>query len=92
MGHNLGFHATIAHIIHLLLPFVVTHRITADFSTIYRGSVTTTVQPLLQYFLHDLTSSRSPKVAQGLRQYYVSIPHRIGDFLLLTEVSDPGTT
>jgi len=39
-----------------IAAFVVTRRITADFSTIYRGSVIVTVQPLLRFFLHDLIS------------------------------------
>jgi len=43
MGRNLGFHMPVAHVTHSSLPSVVTRRIIADFSAIYRGSVTVTV-------------------------------------------------
>ena len=66
LGHNLGFHATIAHVIHLSLLFVVTHRITADLSTIYRGSVTVTIQTLLRFFRHGLIAPVYPLAAREL--------------------------
>ena len=89
MGHNLGFHATVAHVAHLSLPLVITHRIIADFSAIYQGSVTITVHPLLRFFLHDLSNrhfliySRFSLVARGLRHHYDSVSHHTGDFFLL---------
>ena len=92
MGRYLGFRATAAHITDLSPQFVTTRRIFADFSTNRYGLVITTVQPLLWYFLHDLFFPRFPLVAWGLRLHYVSVPHHIGDFRLLTAVSDPNTT
>ena len=92
VGHYLGFRVTTAHISHLSLQFVTTHQLFTDFSAICYGSVITTVQPLLWFFLRDLFSPRFPLVARGLRQHYIFVPHRIGDFLLLTVVSDPSTT
>ena len=92
VGYYLGFHATAAHVAHLSPQFVMARQIFADFSTNRYGSVITTVQPLLRYFLCDLFSPRFPLVAQGLRQHYISVPHCIGDFLLLAAISDPGTT
>jgi len=35
MGHYLGFHVTVAHVMHVSTPSVVIHRIVADFSAIY---------------------------------------------------------
>ena len=67
-------------------------RIFADFSAKRYDLVITTVQPLLWYFLRDLFSPRFPLVARGLRLHYISVSRRIGDFLLLTAVSDPGAT
>ena len=66
-------------------------RIFADFSANHYGSVITTVQPLLRFFLRDLFSPRFPLVARGLRHQYDLVPYRTEDFLLLT-VSNPGTT
>ena len=84
MGRNLGFHATIAHVIHLSLSFVVTRQITTDFSAIYRGSVTVTVQPLLRFFLHGLISPISSLGARGLAVCSAGFRY--------FSVSDPGTT
>ena len=92
MVRYLGFRATVARIADLSPQFVTARRIFADFSANRYGSIITTVQPLLRYFLRDLFSPRFPLVARGLCQHYVSAPHRIGDFLLLTVVSDPSTT
>ena len=91
VGRYLGFHATATHIAHLSSEVVTAHRIFTDFSTICYGSVITTVQPLLQFFLCDLFSPRFPLVARELRHQYDLVPHCTRDFLLLT-VSDPGTT
>ena len=91
MVHYLGFCATAARIADLSLQFVTARRIFANFSANRYGSVITTVQPLLLFFLHDLFSPRFPLVARGLRHQYDLVPHRTGDFLLLT-VSYPGTT
>ena len=92
MGRYLGFHTTVAYIIDLSLQFVMAHRIFADFSAIRYGSVITTVQPLLWYFLRDLFSPKFPLVARGLRQQYDLDPHHAGDFVLMIVISDPGTT
>ena len=92
VGRYLGFRTTAARIAHLSPQVVTAHRIFADFFAICYGSVTTIVQPLLWFFLYDLFSPRFPLVARGLHQHYVSVSHRIGDFLLLTVVSDPSTT
>ena len=92
VGRYLGFRATAARIAHLSPQFVTAHRIFADFSAIYYGSVIITVQPLLQFFLHDLFSPRFPLVAQGLCHQYDLVPHCTGDFFLLTVVSNPSTT
>ena len=89
-GCYLGFRATIARIAHLSPQFVTAHRIFADFSAICYGSVITTVQPLLRFFLHGSISPIFPLVARGLRHHYDLFPHHTGDFLLLT-ISDPGT-
>ena len=80
MGRYLGFRATAARIADLSPQFVTARRIFADFSANRYGSVITTVQPSLWYPLRDLFSPRFPLVAQGLRQHYVSVPHRMGDF------------
>ena len=87
VSHCLGFHSTVARITHLSPQFVTAHRIFADFSAICYGSVITTVQSLLQFFLHDLFSPRFPLVAWGLRRQYDLVPHRTGDFLLFQGVS-----
>ena len=92
VGRYLGLHANTAHIAHFSPQFVTAHQIFADFSAIRYDSVITTVQPLLRYFLRDLFSPKFPLVARGLRQQYDLDTHRIGDFLLVTTVSDPGTT
>ena len=92
VGRYLGFRATATCITDLSPRFVTARRIFADFSANRYGSVITIVQPLLRYFLYDLISPRFSLVARELRQHYVSIPHHIGDFLLLTAVSDPGIT
>ena len=84
MGRNLGFQATVAHVAHLLPPSVVTRRIIADFSAIYRGSVTVTVQPLLQFFLHGLISPISSLGARGLAVCSAGSRY--------FSISDPGTT
>ena len=89
MGRYVGFRVSVARIAHLSPQFVTAHRIFADLFTNHYGLVITTVQLLLWYFLYDLFSPRFPLVARGLRQHYVLVPHRIGDFLLLTAVSDP---
>ena len=91
MVRYLGFRATAARIADLSLQFVTAHRIFADFSANRYGSVITTVQQLLRYFLHDLFSPRFPLVARGLRHQYDLVPHHTRDFLLLTIVSDPVT-
>ena len=75
----MGFRATVARIVDLSPQFVMVRRIFTDFSANRYGPVTTTVQPLLRYFLRGLLSLRFPIVARGLRQHYISIPHRIGD-------------
>ena len=92
LGRYLGFRTTAVHITHFSTQLGTAHRIFTDFSTNRYGSVITTVQPLLWYFLCDLFSPRFPLVARGLHQHYISVPHRIGDFFLLTAVPDPGTT
>ena len=92
VGRYLGFHATVARIAHFLPQFVTTHRIFADFSAIHQGSVTPIVQLLLWFFLHDLFSPRFPFVTRGLHHQYDLVPHRTGDFLPLTCVSNPSTT
>ena len=92
MGRYLGFRTTTACITHFSPQFVTARRIFDNFSVIHYGSVTPTVQPLLWFFLHDLFSPIFPLVAQGLRQQYDLVPHHIGDFLLLTVVSNPSTT
>ena len=51
VGRYLGFRATTARIAHLSSQFVTAHQIFADFSAICYGSVITTVQPLLHFFL-----------------------------------------
>jgi hypothetical protein len=76
----MGFRATAAHIADLSPQFVTARQIFANFSVNHYGSVITTIQPLLWYFLYGLFSPRFPKVARGLRQYYVSVPHRNGNF------------
>ena len=80
VGCYLGLRATSARITDLSPQFVVAHRIFADLSANRYGSVITTVQPLLQYFLCVWFSPRLPFVARGLRQLYVSVPLCIGDF------------
>ena len=92
VGRYLGLRANTAHIAHFSLQFVIAHRIFADFSAIRYGSVITTVQPLLQYFIRDLFSPKFPLVARGLRQQYNLDPLHAGNFLLKTVVSDPSTT
>ena len=52
----------------------------------HQGSVISTVQPLLWFFLHDLSNwhfliyLRFPLVARGLRHHYDSISHHTRDF------------
>ena len=91
VGRYLGFRATAAHSAHLSPQVVTAHRIFTDISAICYGSVISTVQPLLRFFLRDLFSLKFPLVARGLHHQYDLVPHRTGDFLLST-VSDPGTT
>ena len=83
VGRYLGFRATVARIANLSPQFVMARRIFADFSVNRYGSVITIVQPLLRYFLHGLFSLRFPLVARRLRQHYVLVPRRIGDFYLV---------
>ena len=80
VGRYLGFRATMARIADLSPQFVMSRRISANFSVNRYGSVVTTVQPLLWYFFRDLISPRFPLVARGLRQHYISVPRRIRDF------------
>ena len=92
VGRYLGFCATAACITDFSPQFVTARRIFVDFSANRYGSVIATVQPLLRFFLRDLFSPRFPLAAPGLRHQYDLVPHHTGDFLLLTVVSDPGTT
>ena len=92
VGRYLGLRTTPARIADLSPQFVTASRIFADFSANRYDSVITTVQPLLRYFLRGLFSPRFPLVARGLHQQYDLVPHCTGDFLLLTIVSNPGTT
>ena len=82
MGRYLGLRLAPARIADLSPQFVTARRIFADIFANRYGSVITTVQPLLWYFLYGLFSPRFPLVARGLRQHYVLVPHRIGDFLV----------
>ena len=64
----------------------------------HQGSVISTVQPLLWFFLHDLSNrcfliySRFPLVARGLHHQNDLVPYHTVDFLLVVVVSDPSTT
>ena len=55
----------------------------------HQGSVISTVQPLLWFFLHDLSNryfliySRFSLVARGLRHHYDSVSHHTRDFFWL---------
>ena len=66
VGRYLGFYGTVARIAHLSPQVVAAHQMFADFFAICYGSVITTVQPLLWYFLHDLYSPSFPLMARGL--------------------------
>ena len=92
MGRYLGFHATTARITDLSPQFVMAHQIFTDFSANRYGSVITTVQPLLWYFLRDLFSLRFPLVARDCVSITSQFLTTLGIFLQLTTVSDPGTT